>query len=718
MLSEAMAAPASTVAGGGDPGAGRASNAPDHPASTPPATIFDPNAEWLEADGLGGFASGTVSGIRTRRYHALLLTATTPPAGRMVLMNGFDAWVEIRDGSIPLSSQRYAPDVIHPNGASYIESFEYEPWPRWRYRISDNLVVEQEIFVPRGESAVYISWRLVTNSAAVARGGDPGAARAIQAPDHPASMPPATTLKVRPFFSGRDFHSTHHENGAFRFEAEQKSEHVTFRPYRGVPAVIAICNGAYSHEPTWYRNFLYCEELARGLDATEDLASPGVFTFSLLQKPAVLMLAAVAGGADPGGNKVNDTPTQPASAPPATESIETRYAQVRSNELRRRENFRSKLERAADSYLVRRGTGKTLIAGYPWFGDWGRDTFIALRGLCIATRRLEEAREILVEWAGTVSQGMLPNRFPDSGEQPEFNSVDASLWYVIAVGDYLLAVDNRSDITNDCHTEKLRTAVEAILAGYSAGTRFGIRADDDGLLAAGEVGQQLTWMDARVNGREITPRIGKPVEIQALWLNALAIGAQFSDSWRLLLEKAQAAFATKFWNEQTGHLADVIDCNHRSGEIDVTFRPNQIFAVGGLPLQLLPEDKARRVVDAVGARLLTPVGLRSLAPGEPGYTTHYGGSVAQRDGSYHQGTVWPWLIGAFVEAWVRVRGNTDVAKAEARARFLSPLHQHLNEAGLGHISEICDAEPPHTPRGCPFQAWSIGELLRLEHAVL
>ena len=644
----------------------------------------DSSAEWLEADGLGGFASGTVSGIRTRRYHALLLTATTPPAGRMALVNGFDAWIDTPDGTFAISSQRYAPDVVHPNGAARIESFADEPWPRWRYRLTDDLIIEQEIFVPHGQSAAYISWRLV--------GGIGDAA--------PGSATPATILRVRPFFSGRDFHSTHHENGWFRFQVDVSGERATCRPYDGVPAVVAFSNGEYTHEPTWYRNFLYAEEQARGLDAVEDLASPGILTFSISKNPAVLMLAAE-------GHAITDI-----------ESIEARYAQVRTNELHRRENFHTPLERAGDAYLVRRGNGKTLIAGYPWFGDWGRDTFIALRGLCIATGRLEDARDILVEWAGTVSQGMLPNRFPDSGEQPEFNSVDASLWYIIAVGDYLSAAEKQPGFTDDCHTDQLRAAIEAILLGYSTGTRFRIRADDDGLLAAGEHGQQLTWMDARVDGREITPRIGKPVEIQALWLNTLAIGARFSERWQTLLEKGRAAFENRFWNEDAGHLADVIDCNHRPGDVDLTFRPNQIFAVGGLPLQVLSGGKARRVVDAVEARLLTPVGLRSLAPGELGYTAHYGGSVAQRDGSYHQGTVWPWLIGAFVEAWVRARGNTDAAKEEARDRFLPPLYRHLKEAGLGHISEICDAEPPHTPGGCPFQAWSLGELLRLERNVL
>jgi predicted glycogen debranching enzyme len=649
---------------------------------------IDSNAEWIEADGLGGFASGTVSGIRSRRYHALLLTATTPPAGRMMLVNGFDGWVETPRGTFAISSQRYGPDVVHPDGATRIESFEYEPWPRWRYKIDNDLFVEQELFVPKGESAVFVSWRVVGG------GGDAG---------QPGSTIPATAdlkLKVRPFLSGRDFHSTHHENGAFRFGAEQNGERVIFRPYDGVPAVVAHSNGQYAHESSWYRNFLYSEEQARGLDAAEDLASPGVFEFSLSHKPAVLMLAAEG------------------HATTHIESIEARYAQVRTIEQARRQYFSSPLERAADAYLVKRGQGKTLIAGYPWFGDWGRDTFIAIRGLCIATGHLEDARDILLAWAGVVSQGMLPNRFPDSGEQPEFNSVDASLWYIIAVNDYLHAAKKQPTLTDDCHTKKLRLAVEAILAGFNEGTRFGIRADRDGLLSAGEHGQQLTWMDARVDGREITPRIGKPVEIQALWLNALAIGAKFSARWQSLFDKGRAAFEEKFWNEHAGYLADVVDCDHRPGTVDLTFRPNQIFAVGGLPLQLLSQDKARRVVDAVEMLLLTPVGLRSLAPGEPGYAPHYQGGSRERDAIYHQGTVWPWLIGPFVEAWVRVRGSTSEAKAEARTKFLPPIYQHLNEAGLGHISEICDAEPPHTPRGCPFQAWSLGELLRLELAVL
>jgi len=351
----------------------------------------------------------------------------------------------------------------------------------------------------------------------------------------------------------------------------------------------------------------------------------------------------------------------------------------------------------------------------PWFGDWGRDTFVALRGLCLATGRFEDARDILVEWTWAVSEGMLPNRFPDKGETPEFNSVDASLWVVVASHELL---STAPDVCSVDHIEKIRSAIEAILSGYSQGTRFGIRLDESGLLACGVPGVQLTWMDAKVGDWVVTPRIGKPVEVQALWLNALLIGAEHNSHWQGLFDSGVEAFRSTFWNESRRCLFDVIDCDHRKGTRDASLRPNQIFAVGGLPACLLEGEPARAVVDTVEASLLTPKGLRSLAPQEPNYGARYEGDVVHRDGSYHQGTVWPWLIGPFVEAWLRVRGNSPAAAHEARNRFLPPLYEHLNEAGIGHISEITDAEAPHTPRGCPFQAWSLGELLRLEHMVL
>jgi predicted glycogen debranching enzyme len=383
----------------------------------------------------------------------------------------------------------------------------------------------------------------------------------------------------------------------------------------------------------------------------------------------------------------------------------------------RRSEFPSRLHRAADAYIVNGRHGKTIIAGYPWFADWGRDTFIALRGLCLATGRLEDARDILLAWAGSVSEGMLPNRFPDSGEQPEYNSVDASLWYVVAVHELLQAA-NGSGIVSAKHKRTFQNAIEQILEGYSKGTRFGIRMDGDGLLACGVSGVQLTWMDAKVGDWVVTPRIGKPVELQCLWLNTLKIAGLFSKGWTQHFDRGLKSFREKFWNEAGGFLFDVVDADHQAGKTDASFRPNQIFAVGGLPFPLLEGRQAERIVSIVQEKLLTPLGLRSLAPGEPGYTPHYEGGVRERDGAYHQGTVWPWLIGPFVEAWVRIRGGTAKAKLEAREQFLSPLLAHLDEAGLGHVSEIADAEQPHAPRGCPFQAWSVGEVLRLDQVVL
>jgi predicted glycogen debranching enzyme len=641
-------------------------------------SLVSDSAEWLEVDGLGGFASGTTTGIRTRRYHAFLLTATAPPSDRKTLVNGIEAWIETPKGKWFLSSQRYAPDVIYPNGTKQLKEFNFQPWPAWRFELDAGLTVEQELFVPYGQSALVLIWRLT---------GQPGE---------------YAKLRVRPLLSGRDFHGTHHENDSFRFDAESSGDRVRWKPYHDIPAVIARSSGLYHYEPTWYRNFCYTEEQARGLDYLEDLASPGFFDWDLKTGPGSLVLSAE--GFANIGNEV--------------EELSAMVTKLRGEELDRRAAFPSPLYRAADSYLVKRGRGKTIIAGYPWFGDWGRDTFISLRGLCLATGRLETARDILTEWAGTVSMGMLPNRFPDRGIEPEFNSVDASLWYIIAVFEYLRAAHGKPNLEDLQITARLQQAIEAILSGYSGGTRFGIRADQDGLLAAGVPGLQLTWMDAKVGDHVVTPRIGKPVEVQALWINALWVGQSFSAHWKPLFAKASETFAIRFWNEARGQLFDVIDVDHREGAVDPLLRPNQIFAVGGLPLILLPPEQARRVVDAVGAALSTPMGLRSLAPGEPGYVPYYQGDVWHRDSSYHQGTVWPWLIGAFVEAWVRVRGDTVEARKLARKQFLEPLRVHLEQAGLGHLAEIADADPPHTPRGCPFQAWSMGELLRLERVVL
>jgi len=629
-------------------------------------------SEWLEADGLGGFASGTVSGLRTRRYHALLLAATLPPAGRFVLVNGFDAEVETPEGRFALTTQRYASGVDSPDGITRLENFTLEPWPQWTYSVPPGKIV-QEIFVPHGSAAVVCRWRR--------QGGDDSPWR----------------LRIRPFFSGRNFHALHHENPAFDFDPESTAEGERWHFYDGVPKVEVRGNGAYHHEPCWYRNFLYDEELARGLDAVEDLAAPGCYEFDLGTNPAVLIFS----GRDLGR----------ALSPAPLPAVELAEALAQAEKTRRTAFATSRL-RAADAYLVKRGSGQTIIAGYPWFGDWGRDTFIALRGLCLATGRLEEARKILTTWAGTVSQGMLPNRFPDGGEAPEYNSVDASLWFVIVAYEFLEAAG--ADPGLNAAGDILWPAVEAILTGYLRGTRYGIGCDSDRLLACGVPGTQLTWMDAKVDARVVTPRIGKPVEVQALWLNALGLASRRNPQWREAFEQGCASFSDRFWNESRGCLYDVVDVDHQAGQVDDRVRPNQIFAVGGLPLTLLTGDRAARVVQTVEDQLWTPLGPRSLAPGERDYVPHYQGGPQERDGAYHQGTVWPWLAGAFVEAWVRVHGATPGVKAKARELFLSSQLLRADLPGLGHVPEIADGDPPYTARGCPFQAWSLGEILRLE----
>ncbi|MBV8214600.1 MAG: glycogen debranching enzyme family protein [Verrucomicrobia bacterium] len=632
--------------------------------------------EWLEADGLGGFASSTTSGIRTRRYHALLLTATNPPAGRTVLVNGFDAWLEHGGTKFWLSAQRYAPDVAGKN--EWLRSFQFQPWPQWSYQLALDLWLDHEIFVPRGQSMVVISWRLS------------------------GRVEEDYKLTVKPFLSGRDYHSSHHQNDAFRFEPIVEANSLKWKPYDGIPTIVCRSRASYHHDPQWYRNFLYTQERERGLDFLEDLAAPGELVWQLdSQTREAILTFDTEGFTEPDKN-----------------SLEDQVAELRLSERERRSKKNDLIQRSGETYFVRRGTGKSIIAGYPWFGDWGRDTFISIRGLGIASGELEVARDILLEWANHVSEGMLPNRFPDQGAVPEYNSVDASLWFIIAAGDVLDAASTRPGLVDETAEQKLKAAIDAILSGYQKGTRFRIHQDEDGLLAAGVPGLQLTWMDAKVDGQVITPRVGKPVEVQALWINALAIGKKFSVQWEKVFEKGRQTFENRFWNEAGQQLFDVLDVDHQPGVNDPATRPNQIFAVGGLPLVLLSGRRARQVVDRVEAKLWTPSGLRSLAQDEPGFVPHYLGGPKERDSAYHQGTVWPWLAGAFIEAWVRVRGNTAEAKQEARERYFESIRSLMTAAGLNHVPEITDAIEPYTPRGCPFQAWSLGELLRLDRMVL
>jgi predicted glycogen debranching enzyme len=631
---------------------------------------IDDTNEWLETDGLGGYATGTVTGRRTRRYHSILTTST--PRGRVVLVNGLEVSGEDDAGRFSLSSQRYAPDTVHPDGAERIVAFANDPWPTWTYRLPGGGKLNQEVFVRRGVPAAVVCLRTVGRTSGPVR------------------------LSVSPLLSGRDHHALQVRNDVFRFDAEVRGERTVFRPYDGVPEITVLSSGEYRPGRQWYVNFLYEAERDRGLPHVEDLASPGSWSFDLAGGPAVLVFLAGDG--------------EETEAVASLGAIGA-YRKLRDAERSRRRRLGDPLRRSAVDFLVTRDDRASLIAGYPWFTDWGRDTFIALRGLCLATGRLEDARKVLLGWARGLDRGMLPNRFPENGSGPEFNTVDAALWFVLAASEFLDATRGRRGKPSRAERERLRETIGRVLAHHRDGTRHGIRADEDGLLAGGEPGTQLTWMDVKIDDEPLTPRIGKPVEVQALWLNALRAGGE---EWREAFERARASFAEKFWYEEGGYLYDVVDVDHEPGRVDATFRPNQILAAGGLPYRPLDAERARRVVDAVEGRLLTPLGLRTLAPDSPGYAPRYRGGPVDRDRAYHQGTAWPWLLGPFVAAWLSVRGDTEAARREAERRFLAPLRQHLASRGIGHVSEIAEGEAPHEAAGCPFQAWSLGEYLRLE----
>ena len=638
----------------------------------------DIRQEWLETDGQGGFSSGTSSGVRSRRYHNLLMIAKNPPAERVILVNGMDVWVETPHGTFPISTQHYMNNVVWPKGYLRQTSFENILWPVWTFDVGNSIEIKQELFVPDGLQGIAIRWQVT------------GSAKGMK-------------LHVKPFLSGRDYHSMHHENADMNLATENQSGELRWQTYDDSVDVFAETNACFDAKPEWYRSFYYEVENQRGLDAYEDLGCPGELHFDLEKdSEAILLLGAKCRLS----SQLNSTGIAPKQV----------FDKVHDSEHQRRSQL-SRLDRSAQQYIVDRKDGKTIIAGYPWFTDWGRDTFIAIRGLCLARGDVDGARDILVAWADTVSEGMIPNRFPDHGEEPEFNSVDASLWYIVAIYEYWQLLELAGVKQDKDEKAKLQSAIEAILNGYSEGTRHQIGKDEDGLIAAGEEGVQLTWMDAKVDDWVVTPRIGKPVEIQCLWINALWIAAKFSETWQPVLEQAEQSFREKFWNSDTECLFDVIDNDHQTGQNDAAVRPNQILAVGGLPYPIITGDRAKSIVGIVEDKLLTPLGLRSLSPDDKSFEPIYIGDRLKRDGAYHQGTVWAWMLGPFVEAWLAVHGSDKDAKVHAKQRFLDPIEIHLETAGVGHVSEIADATDPYQPRGCPFQAWSVAEYIRVKKLI-
>ena len=626
--------------------------------------------EWLETNGLGGYASTTVNGCNTRRYHGLLVAATKPPVGRFVLLSKLEETIIVDGRRCELGTNCY-PGVIHPQGFQYLKQFCLAPFPTFLFSV-DGTEIEKSVFMRQGENAVVIQYR----------------ARKIAG---------QAQLEIRPLISFRDYHSLTHENGSLDGRMEQIGGQVSLTPYAGLPTLY-LANNAEEIESsgTWYRNFEYEAEHERGLDFREDLFNPCVLRFDLNSKSKCTIIASI-------------------TRHDVREAEEWRRIEVSRRQetvLRSpiKDDFVNALSAAADQYIVARGEQRSVIAGYHWFGDWGRDTMISLPGLTLPTGRYDVARSILRTFAQHVDRGMLPNRFPDAGETPEYNTVDATLWFFEAIRAYLAYTGDLGFVQNG-----LYNVLADIISWHVRGTRFGIKLDSAGLLNSGEPGVQLTWMDAKVGDWVVTPRMGKPVEIQALWYNALCImediAGRVGDQAMRKRYSGMAAltkwsFNRLFWNEKACCLFDVVS----NGAPDPSIRPNQIFAVS-LPNSMLSGERAKQVVRMVQEHLLTPYGLRTLAPSDSQYRGRYSGDGRSRDGAYHQGTVWPWLMGPFITAYIKVNGGSDLARQQAET-WLAPLRDHLGDAGLEHVSEIFEGDAPHRPVGCIAQAWSVAEILR------
>jgi predicted glycogen debranching enzyme len=628
--------------------------------------------EWLETNGLGGFSSSTITGLNTRRYHGLLTAATRPPVGRMVLLSKMEETLLADGRHFDLSANQY-PGAIYPQGQRYLKEFRLDPFPTFVYSF-EGIEAEKRVFMVHGENTTVIEYRLRI----------------------PASAP-RCVLELRPLIAFRDYHSTTHHNDAIERSVHSDAGIASVTPYQGLPTLYFAHNAAEVESTgNWYFNFEYAAELERGLDAYEDLFNPLVLRFPLNDGFTATVIASTvqhAAGEAPSlaTSEMQRRKRVIAGAPSADALVQ-------------------QLTAASDQFIVQRNQLSSVIAGYHWFADWGRDTMVALPGLTLMTGRPNVAKSILETFAQCADRGMLPNRFPDTGEPPEYNTVDAALWLFEAVRSYLQYTGDR-----DFVRERIYPQLHDIVNWHVRGTRYGIHVDRDGLLACGEPGVQLTWMDAKASDLAVTPRIGKPVEIQALWYNALCVlrelAREFGDSGaeaalRDRAQQARESFGARFWNAQAGGLYDVVNGEER----DASIRPNQILAVS-LRHTMLPADRERQIVDLVQRELLTPMGLRSLAPGDQNYKPHYEGGVRERDAAYHQGTVWPWLMGPFISAYVKVHGRSAEAKAQAEAWFRA-FDGQLRTAGLGQVSEIADAEPPFTPRGCIAQAWSVAELLR------
>ncbi len=645
--------------------------------------------EWLVTNGLGGWASGTVGGANTRRYHGTLVAALHPPVARTVLVSKLDEWATVNGARYGLSGNEFASGAIDPRGWQHLQKFELEDGlPHWHYQ-AGQARLEKIVFMVHGHNATWTIYK-----------------------HHSGDGPLA--LEITPLLNHRDCHGqTTAGDWQARFIPVEDGTAVSL--FSGAhPVWLIHKGGAFTPDPVWIRGVQHRIETGRGLPNVEDVLRIGTINTTLQPGDTFAVMASA------------EMPTAAARAwqDSLSEVLQRQAALVEIATLGQdAPEWVKQLTLAADQFIVvrtdsktppvmewraGRETDRTVIAGYHWFSDWGRDTMIALPGLTLSTGRPAEAASMLRTFARHISQGMLPNRFPDSGETPEYNAADATLWYFHAIDRYTEAT---TDLTL---ARELFPALEDIVDWHLRGTRYNIHCQSDGLIFAGQPGVQLTWMDAKVDDWVVTPRIGKPVEINALWINALRVMEKLAGHLRVNPARDYAALAARavnsferFWNADGGYLFDLID--GPDGPSDPALRPNQLFAVSLPHAPLDPtSDRARSVVDVCQRALLTPFGLRSLAPDHPDFKATYGGDRITRDGAYHQGTAWGWLIGPFVEAHYKVYGDKNKALS-----FLAPLADQLTEFGLGSLAEVYDGMPPHAPGGCIAQAWSVAEALRV-----
>jgi predicted glycogen debranching enzyme len=628
--------------------------------------------EWLVTNGLGGYASGTISGANTRCYHGVLIAALQPPLGRTLLVGKVDAVAQLRGRLFKLDTNEWADGALDPHAYQLIESFRLDGTvPTWTYALAEAQLVKR-VWMVQGHNTTFVTYTY-------ARGDDP------------------LDLDLKVLVTYRDHHNS--TRGDWMPSITAGPAHLRIDAFEAVtPYFVKLDRGTFTPIERWYYKFKHRVETERGLDDEEDLFAAGHGHVTLGPGETVALVAS----------------TEEAASLDWSAALQVEHERQRSlivqSELEDEPAWLQQLALAADQFIVDRAfgaeSGKTVIAGYHWFGDWGRDTMIALPGLCLTTKRYDVAKTILKTFAAYVDRGMLPNRFPDQGEKPEYNTVDATLWYFHAIDQLVTA-------TNDWTLmRELYPALKDIIGWHLTGTRYNIHVAKDGLIYAGEPGVQLTWMDAKVDDWVVTPRIGKPVEINALWIHALRLMAYAAHKlgcdgdardYQNRANQAADSFAQRYWYAEGGYLYDVIDGPNGN---DPSLRPNQLLALSLKPT-LLSHAAAVSVLNACAKELLTSYGLRSLAPSHEDYQGHFTGDRYARDGAYHQGTVWSWLIGPFVEAHYTVFKDRAAALS-----FLAPFEHHLRDACVGSISEVFDGDAPHLPKGCAAQAWSVAEVLR------